>query len=93
MVSNTRSSFIAQMIMQIPISSHGPTNITCPSCQATVTTTVSRKTGDKTHLAALGLCLIGFCCLCCLFPYLTDGLKDAIHSCPNCKAVVGNYKL
>ncbi|CAO1323496.1 unnamed protein product [Diamesa serratosioi] len=79
------------IIMQSTVVGPDPTIATCPSCRATITTTVRHEAGNKTHLFALGLCLIG-CWPCCLYPYCIDSCQNANHTCPNCNSFVGTYR-
>ena len=59
----------------------------CQHCQANVVTEVHYDCGGGSWLIGLGLLLLTgvFCCIPCFF----DGLKDAVHMCPNCKREVG----
>ena len=89
-VSNAPSSFVA--IIHRPVVGPDSTIMTCPCCRALITTTVVHKAGDKTHLMALGLCLF----LCWPFfwvPYCIDRCQNAHHTCPNCNAFLGTYKI
>ncbi|CAO1361968.1 unnamed protein product [Diamesa tonsa] len=79
------------IVLQNPVVGPDSTMVTCPSCRATVTTTVVHEAGSKTHWMALSLCLIG-CWPCCLIPYCTDSCLNANHTCPNCNAFVGSFK-
>ncbi|CAH1635086.1 unnamed protein product [Spodoptera littoralis] len=67
-----------------------PSSLTCPSCNAEITTRVQYMSSTKTHLFALGLCLL-FWPLVCL-PYLLSSCQNADHYCPNCNAYIGSYK-
>ena len=53
-----------------------------------VTTKVSFESGAVTWLSCGGCVFLGCCLGCCLIPFCIDALKDAIHTCPNCKKVI-----
>ncbi|XP_059469576.1 lipopolysaccharide-induced tumor necrosis factor-alpha factor-like [Neocloeon triangulifer] len=60
----------------------------CPSCKADIKTRVDHKSGTKTHIIALLLCLFGLWC-CAPIPYCTESCKDAYHYCPECGTYLG----
>ncbi|CAH0668927.1 unnamed protein product [Spodoptera exigua] len=66
-----------------------PSTITCPSCRVEIVTRVEYINSSKTHLFALGLCIV-FWPLVCL-PYFLDSCRNADHYCPNCNAYIGSY--
>ncbi|KAI9321180.1 LPS-induced TNF-alpha factor [Zopfochytrium polystomum] len=66
-------------------------DIVCPNCHTPGRSVVTYDNGLLTFLVAGGLCIVG-CWLCCCIPFCIDDLKDAIHTCPNCKATVGMSK-
>ncbi|KAF9809929.1 hypothetical protein SFRURICE_002159 [Spodoptera frugiperda] len=66
-----------------------PCTLTCPSCNAEITTRVQYMSSTKTHLFALGLCLLFWPCAC--LPYCIDSCQNADHYCPNCNAFLGSY--
>ncbi|CAO1365814.1 unnamed protein product [Diamesa hyperborea] len=76
--------------MQNPIVGPNSTLMTCSSCRASIRTTVSHQTSDKTHITALVLCIFG-CWPCALIPYCSDSCQKATHTCPNCNAFLGSY--
>eukprot|EP00063_Salmo_salar_P010736 XP_013985571.1 PREDICTED: lipopolysaccharide-induced tumor necrosis factor-alpha factor homolog isoform X3 [Salmo salar] len=55
-----------------------PVQMTCPNCHQTMVTKVDFSSGVLTYLFCGGL----FFC----------GLKDAKHTCPSCKTILGVYK-
>ncbi|XP_015437963.1 PREDICTED: lipopolysaccharide-induced tumor necrosis factor-alpha factor homolog isoform X2 [Dufourea novaeangliae] len=62
--------------------------LTCPHCQASISTHVEKESNTKTHLFALVLCIFGlWCCAPC--PYCVDSCLVKKHYCPNCKAYLG----
>jgi len=79
-------------IVILPLEMGGESRrMTCPHCQAEISTTVIYKDGRMTHIAALILCLFGCYCCCCI-PYCMDSCKDAEHECPNCHRHLGTYR-
>ena len=68
-----------------------PVRMQCPYCQAQVVTTIEFVSGLLVWLLFLGMFFFGFW-ICCFFPFCMDGCKDVIHSCPNCKKVIGTYR-
>lgn len=68
-----------------------PVTTVCPNCRASITTSVAIETGTVAWISAGILCAIGLC-LCAPIPLCLGSMKDAIHRCPNCNAVVGRYK-
>ncbi|KAM4750820.1 lipopolysaccharide-induced tumor necrosis factor-alpha factor homolog [Anableps anableps] len=69
-----------------------PVQIACPKCHQTVLSKVEYSSGLLTYLFCGGLILCGFVLGCCLIPFCVDRLKDAKHTCPTCKTVLGVYK-
>ncbi|XP_029949736.1 lipopolysaccharide-induced tumor necrosis factor-alpha factor homolog [Salarias fasciatus] len=69
-----------------------PVQITCPKCRQAVLTQVDYTSGLLTYLSCGGLLLCGCVFGCCLIPFCVDRLRDARHSCPSCRAVLGTYK-
>ncbi|XP_031418436.1 lipopolysaccharide-induced tumor necrosis factor-alpha factor homolog [Clupea harengus] len=69
-----------------------PVQVTCPSCHQTGVTKVEFSSGLITYLFCGGLFMCGLVLGCCLIPFCVDRLRDAKHSCSNCKAVLGVYK-
>ncbi|CRL01124.1 CLUMA_CG014483, isoform A [Clunio marinus] len=61
----------------------------CPSCQASISTSVKYEPATKTHLFAGLFCLLGLWCGCCLIPYCVDSCQNANHTCPNCGSFLG----
>ncbi|XP_030636167.1 lipopolysaccharide-induced tumor necrosis factor-alpha factor homolog [Chanos chanos] len=82
---------------QVPVVSlaqlgDGPVQVVCPNCQQAVVTRVEFSSGLLTYLCCGGLFLCGFALGCCLIPFCVDRLRDAKHTCSNCKAVLGVYR-
>jgi len=68
-----------------------PISLTCPGCQANVTTSITYHVGGLAWLLFSMLCIFGCWLGCCLIPFLVDDCKDVIHSCPNCHRVIGRF--
>ncbi|XP_011402524.1 PREDICTED: cell death-inducing p53-target protein 1 homolog [Amphimedon queenslandica] len=73
-----------------------PIQMVCPHCQTQMMTNVSYEAGTMTWLAVGFFFILGFFvliswCLCWL-PLMMDGLKDIVHTCPNCNHVVGTNR-
>ena len=67
-----------------------PVSITCPSCQKTITTTVTQQWNWLTCCLCWWTGLLLY--LCIQFCRGKDfGCYDATHTCPYCQAVVGTY--
>merc|ERR1711934_1289280 len=83
----------AQLVGQIHFNKH-PVTMTCPHCQANITTATSTKVGGCAWLTGLGILFFsgGACCPCAFIPCCVDDFMDFIHTCPSCKRVVGSYQ-
>ncbi|XP_038568780.1 lipopolysaccharide-induced tumor necrosis factor-alpha factor homolog [Micropterus salmoides] len=84
-------------IAQVPVVTVGPlgdspVQVACPKCHQTVLSKVDYSSGLLTYLFCGGLFFCGFVLGCCLIPFCVDRLKDAKHTCPTCKTVLGVYK-
>ncbi|XP_066595496.1 uncharacterized protein [Prorops nasuta] len=76
------------VIIQAPNFGSEPQRLLCPYCRAEISTRVESDCNTKTHLFALGLCLLGFwCCIPC--PYCMDTCLVKKHYCPACKEFLG----
>ncbi|XP_026666916.1 lipopolysaccharide-induced tumor necrosis factor-alpha factor homolog isoform X2 [Ceratina calcarata] len=62
--------------------------MTCPHCQANISTEVKSEANIKTHAFALALCVFGLWCFVCC-PYCMDSCLTKKHYCPNCNAYLG----
>lgn len=65
--------------------------LTCPNCQASISTRVESESNSRTHLFALLLCIIG-CWPCALCPYCMDSCLVKKHYCPACSQYLGQYE-
>ncbi|XP_038065685.1 tyrosine-protein phosphatase non-receptor type 23-like [Patiria miniata] len=71
-----------------------PMNLQCPNCGNSVTTLTEKQVGNVTWLTAGAMCLFFLACLLCplgLIAFCIPALKDTIHTCPNCKFIVGKH--
>ncbi|XP_065368652.1 lipopolysaccharide-induced tumor necrosis factor-alpha factor homolog [Calliphora vicina] len=68
-----------------------PSTVTCPNCGASRTTRMSYTPNTKTHLSALILCLVGWCCCACIVPYCMNSCRTGNHYCSKCNAFLGAY--
>ncbi|XP_058805852.1 lipopolysaccharide-induced tumor necrosis factor-alpha factor homolog [Phymastichus coffea] len=67
-----------------------PMTMTCPYCNATITTRMETEPTTKTHLLCLLMCL--FCCWpCAPCVYCIDSCQAKKHTCPNCNHFLGVY--
>ncbi|XP_051163237.1 lipopolysaccharide-induced tumor necrosis factor-alpha factor homolog [Leptopilina boulardi] len=81
------------VIVGTPTRAFGPSSqpMTCPYCQANISTRVESESSTKTHLFALLLCIIGFWpCVPC--PYCMDSCLTQKHFCPSCNAYLGQHE-
>ncbi|XP_072022696.1 uncharacterized protein [Amphiura filiformis] len=69
-----------------------PVPVECTYCRHRVTTVVVQEKGTMVWLMVGIICLLGFWLGCCLIPLCIPSLNDSIHSCPNCKSVVGTCR-
>ncbi|KAI1896189.1 hypothetical protein AGOR_G00092250 [Albula goreensis] len=82
---------------QVPVATIGPfsdspVQVTCPNCHQMVVTKLEFSSGLLTYLFCGGLLFCGCVLGCCLIPFCVNRLRDATHSCPSCKTVLGTYK-
>ncbi|KAM7343300.1 uncharacterized protein ACRADG_010387 [Cochliomyia hominivorax] len=68
-----------------------PSNVMCPNCGASKTTRMFYTPNTKTHISALVLCLVGWCCCACIVPYCMNSCRTGNHYCSNCNAFLGAY--
>jgi len=70
-----------------------PQTVRCPHDQMDVVTNVSEKTSIVSWLTCGGLFLLGFILLIpwfiCWVPFCIPALNETVHTCPNCKRVLG----
>lgn len=68
-----------------------PSNVTCPTCGVSKTSRMTHTPNTRTHVSALVLCLIGWCCCACIIPYFMNSCRTGNHYCANCNAFLGTY--
>lgn len=68
-----------------------PMRMNCPSCKADIITSTNYEVGTLTWVIAGVIFLVGCVGGCCLIPFCMDGCKDVIHTCPNCRQIIGRY--
>lgn len=64
-----------------------PKDLTCPYCDAHVETAVEYKVGSNGYI----MCMFTMPCLLCWVPFVASRFKDAKHSCPSCKQLIGKF--
>ncbi|XP_031559108.1 cell death-inducing p53-target protein 1 homolog [Actinia tenebrosa] len=66
-----------------------PVAMMCPHCQASIVTATEYVPGSLAWI----ICVVLFFVFwpCCWLPFVIDGCKDVLHSCPNCRRQVGSY--
>merc|ERR1711997_574047 len=69
-----------------------PMTMTCPHCQANITTATTSRSGGCAWLTGLGILFLsgGACCPCAFIPCCIDDFKDFVHSCPSCNRELGS---
>ncbi|KAL7723360.1 hypothetical protein ACLKA6_008561 [Drosophila palustris] len=65
--------------------------IVCPACGQQGLTRLQRTPNTRSHLWALWLCSVGWCCCACLYPYLINSCRTTSHYCSKCKTFLGAY--
>ncbi|XP_033630669.1 cell death-inducing p53-target protein 1 homolog [Asterias rubens] len=68
-----------------------PCTMNCPNCNNLVTTVTHKEIGLMVWLMVGGMILVGLWLGCCLIPFCIDGIKDTVHTCPNCKHTLGKF--
>ncbi|KAL9921146.1 uncharacterized protein ACN427_002309 isoform 2-T2 [Glossina fuscipes fuscipes] len=68
-----------------------PSNVNCPTCGVSKISRMTHTPNSRTHISALILCLIGWCCCACIVPYFMNSCRTGNHYCGNCNAFLGTY--
>jgi len=76
-----------------PSFGYRPVTMTCPTCQATITTKTEEDSSPMAWIICLACCLFGFWPCACV-PFCMDSMKQVTHTCPvpTCKVTLGRYK-
>ncbi|EDO37779.1 predicted protein [Nematostella vectensis] len=64
----------------------------CGSCMNHMMTVVRFRIGRMTVAVSALVFMLGCVAGCCLVPFIIKGLRDVIHSCPNCQITLGKYR-
>lgn len=68
-----------------------PSKVTCPECGERRRTRMHFTANRKTHIFAMILCLLGWCCCACTVPYCMRSCKTGHHYCAKCNRFLGSY--
>lgn len=68
-----------------------PSKVTCPECGERRRTRMHFTSNRKTHIFAVILCLLGWCCCACTVPYCMRSCKTGHHYCAKCNRFLGSY--
>ncbi|XP_037954885.1 lipopolysaccharide-induced tumor necrosis factor-alpha factor homolog [Teleopsis dalmanni] len=63
----------------------------CPNCGTYKTTRMCYTPNSRTHLCALLLCLVGWCCCACCVPYCMNSCRTGNHYCTKCNTFLGSF--
>jgi len=77
--------------VQAPSFGFRPVTMTCPHCQASVTTHTVSEPSALAWIVGGVLCLVGLWPCSCI-PCCIDSMQQVTHSCPSCKNFLGRYK-
>ena len=67
-----------------------PVACECPVCHQHVTTMTHHENGALVWILCVVLFI--FTLICFFIPFLIKKLKDVVHTCPNCRCVIGKYQ-
>ncbi|XP_002742164.1 lipopolysaccharide-induced tumor necrosis factor-alpha factor homolog [Saccoglossus kowalevskii] len=68
-----------------------PACVRCVRCNTDIVTDIQYKPGVLTWMSCGIICLVGGWIGCFLIPFCINACKDVVHTCPNCKCVIGKY--
>jgi len=74
-----------------PSFSHRPLTMTCPHCQAHITTKTQSEPSVVAWIVGGLLCIVGCWPFACI-PCCVDSMQQVTHSCPSCNNFLGRYK-
>jgi len=74
-----------------PSFGYRPVTMTCPHCQAHVTTKTQSEPSVVAWIVGGLLCFVGFWPCACI-PCCVDSMQQVTHSCPSCGNFLGRYK-
>jgi len=77
--------------VQAPSFGFRPVGMTCPHCQASITTHTVSEPSAMAWIVGGVLCLVGLWPCACV-PCCIDSMQQVTHSCPSCKNFLGRYK-
>ena len=85
---------VAPTLQAPPIMHFGRTPIqcVCPRCRANILTRLEHRNGALAWLICVILVLVGCGLGCCLIPFCIDDLGNVEHYCPQCAALLGEYR-
>ena len=84
------ASVVSTSTQGIPIQfEHDPQSMKCPLCRKHIVTHVEYEVGNESCYGALILAFCGCFCGCCLLPFCLTECQDAVHSCPECRVIIG----
>ncbi|ALC42272.1 CG13516, partial [Drosophila busckii] len=68
-----------------------PSRVLCPACGAQKTTRMTHTANSRTHIAAVLICLVGWCFCACFVPYCMNSCRTGNHYCRKCNTFLGAY--
>jgi len=77
--------------VQAPSFGYRPVTMTCPHCQAHVTTKTSSEPSVVAWIVGGLLCFVGLWPCACI-PCCVDSMQQVTHTCPSCNNFLGRYK-
>lgn len=84
-------AFGAQVIAT-PNFGRTPVQCTCPRCRSIIVTRTEESVGVLAWLICFILVLVGCWLGCCLIPFCISDIQNIQHYCPNCNALLGEYR-
>ncbi|KAL3311147.1 hypothetical protein Ciccas_010275, partial [Cichlidogyrus casuarinus] len=86
--------FLAVVAINNPRTEFGkrPVRMSCPNCHSRMNTKTKRVPSLCAWLLCLFICCTGGCFGLCLVPFCVDSCNYTRHTCPDCRAVVGDSR-